>query len=151
MEYKEEQIGWLITGAMIFFIFLMLVFYLLQIGSNPIPLSGMVIFIIIAIIVILMFYKLTVVIDKNHLKVIFGIGLIRKKFRLDEIKTVNKTRSKWYNGWGIRLIKKGMLYNIQGFNAVELSFKNNKRRVLIGTKSNSKLEAEIKKRIDNKK
>lgn len=151
MIYKEEQVGWSMMGVMFFFIVLIFVFYLLQIGSNPIPLFGMVIFIVIATAVILMFYKLTVVIDKNYLKVIFGIGLIRKKFNIDEIETVKKTKSKWYNGWGIRFIKNGTLYNIQGFNAVELSFKNKKRRVLIGTKSNSKLETEIKQKIYNKK
>jgi len=150
MNYKEEQIGWLIVGILPFFILLIFLFYILQIGDNPIPLSPTIIFIVLAIFSLFLFYKLSVTVDNEYIKIIFGIGLIRKKIPIKDIAGVKKNRSKWYNGWGIRYIRKGTLYNIHGFHAIELTFKNSSRRILIGTKANSMLENEIKKMIDNK-
>ena len=58
-----------------------------------------------------------------------------------------KVRNKWYYGWGIRFMGNVTLYNIHGLDAVELTFKNKESIVRIGTKPNSKLDSEIKKRI----
>lgn len=149
MNYKEEQVGWLIVGFLPFFILLIFLFYILEIGDNPIPLSLTIVFIFLAIISLLLFYKLTITIDDDYVKIVFGIGLIRKKVPIKDIAAVKRTRTKWYNGWGIRYVRKGTLYNIHGFQAIELTFKNSPRRILIGTKSNSKLENEIQKRIEN--
>lgn len=126
---------------------LILVLYFLELGTDPMPLSIAIVFVSFSFVILLLFYKLSVSIDAKNLIISFGVGIICKKILLSDIASVKKTKTKCYNGWGIRFIKKGKLYNIQGFNAVELTFKNKPRRVLIGTKLNSNLERELKKRI----
>jgi len=147
MEYKEEQIGWIINSSLLFVIFFMLTLYLLEIGKQPMPLFILLIFILLFFIILLLFYKLSVTVNKQEIVVSFGIGLIRKKVKLENIKSVKKVKNKWYNGYGIRYIRNGWLYNIQGFSAIELSFKDRNSVFRIGTKDNSRLLTEINNRL----
>ena len=54
----------------------------------------------------------------------FGIGLVQKSFLISDIDRAFTTRTHWYNGWGIRLIRGGWLFNISGFDAVEIVLEN---------------------------
>lgn len=74
----------------------------------------------------LLFHSLTVCVSREAIRLHFGIGLIRKSFAVDDIRSVQAVRSHWYNGWGIRLIRNGWLYNISGFDAVEIVMRNGK-------------------------
>ena len=47
------------------------------------------------------FYKLTVKIDNEKLRVSFGIGLIRKEVSISEIASCAPIRIRWWYGWGI--------------------------------------------------
>ena len=97
-------------------------------------LSSLVIMIIVMTITSLLFYSLTVEIDSNYLTLRFGIGVIRKTYRLDNLSHPRVIRYPWYYGWGIRRVPRGWLFNIAGFDAVELQLKNKAhRRVCIGT------------------
>lgn len=72
------------------------------------------------------FSTLTVAVDEQFLNLRFGWGIFRKKFSLTEIATVRKVKNKWYYGWGIRLWlwPKMWIYNVSGFDAVEIEMKN---------------------------
>ena len=59
-------------------------------------------------------------------------GLIRKRFPIGDIHGARIVQNKWYYGWGIRLTPHGWLFNVSGFDAVELELKN-KRKFRIGT------------------
>lgn len=148
MTYKEEQFGWAMNMWILVLPFIMLLFYLLEIGDKPMPLFILIISVVIFLIIFLLFFKLTVAVNDKNVVISFGIGIIRKKISLRDIKEVKKVKTSWYNGWGIRKIKNGMLYNIQGFNAIELTFKNKKSIVRIGTGSSSDLDKEIRNRIN---
>ena len=76
--------------------------------------------------VLMLFYNLSVEIDDAHLRIRFGIGLIRKRFPLDQIDSCRPVRNSWLYGWGIRLTPRGWLYNVSGLEAVELKMKSGK-------------------------
>lgn len=78
------------------------------------------------LLVILLFANLTVEIAGGHLRIRFGIGLIRKRWRLDEIEGCRPSRTSWVDGWGIRMTSGGWLYNVSGFDAVDLELKGGK-------------------------
>ena len=151
MTYKEEQFGWAMNVWVLILPFLMLLFYLLEIGDKPMPLYILVIFVVFFLIIFLLFFKLTISVNDKFIVISFGIGIIRKKVALADVKEVKRVKTSWYNGWGIRKIKNGMLYNIQGFHAIELSFKSKKSTLQIGTSSSSDLDKEIRNKIINNK
>ncbi|MFH1790087.1 MAG: hypothetical protein ABH832_03410 [bacterium] len=147
--YKHTQIGYLmivITLAMLAF------FTWLQITarSEPPSVDSGANFAIIAIMVFILFIlasfsTLTVVIDGQLLKISFGWGIFRKKFSLTEIVAVKKVKNHWFYGWGIRLWfwPKMWIFNVSGFDAVELTMKNGKI-YRVGTNEPEKLEVSIR-------
>ncbi len=89
------------------------------------------------LLVLLLFHSLRVWVGRDEhgapkLGISYGIGLFRKTFSLSELRRAKRTKTSWLNGWGIHLTNRGWLYNISGFDAVELEFAN-KKRVQIGT------------------
>jgi hypothetical protein len=94
------------------------------------------------LIVLTLFYSLTVEIDGTKLIVKFGFGIINKKFILKDIESCHTVKNHWYYGWGIRLTPHGWLYNISGFDAVEIKMKNG-RTYRIGTDEPKNLERAI--------
>ncbi|MDD4476933.1 MAG: hypothetical protein PHY40_02125 [Patescibacteria group bacterium] len=95
------------------------------------------------------FVTLTVSIDEKYLKIKFGYGIFRKKFLLSDIASVKQVKNHWYYGWGIRfcLCPKIWIYNVSGFDAVEIIMKNGKI-YRIGTDDPSGLETAIKQVIN---
>jgi hypothetical protein len=69
---------------------------------------------------LLVFGTLTLTIDVDAIEARFGIGLIKKRVPLAEIRGFEPATSPWYYGWGIRLYPGGRLYNVSGFESVEL-------------------------------
>ena len=90
------------------------------------------------------FTTLTTSIDKNYLQIKFSYGIFRKKFPLNEIVSVKQVKNHWYYGWGIRLWlwPKIWIYNVSGFDAVEIKLKNGKT-YRMGTDEPKKLEQTI--------
>jgi len=93
-----------------------------------------------------LFHSLTVRVSHNAIAISFGIGIVRKSFVIDDIQTVAIVENHWYNGWGIRWIRGGWLYNVSGFDAVEIKLKNG-RRYRIGTDQPRELLAAIESGI----
>lgn len=130
--YKHTQIGYL----MIFITLVVLVFFAwLQITARAEPPSvdsgtnfAVTAIMVFILFVLVSFGSLTVAIDEQFLKIRFGWGIFRKKFSLTEIAVVRKVKNHWYYGWGIRLWfwPKMWIFNVSGFDAVELTMKNGK-------------------------
>ena len=102
------------------------------------------------VVVLALFANLTVEIDTEHLRIRFGIGLIRKRFPLDQIDTCRPVRNSWLYGWGIRLTPHGWLYNVSGREAVELKMKSGKT-CRIGTDEPEVLAAALQEALDSSK
>ena len=75
----------------------------------------------------LLFGWLTVEVDGSRLRWSFGAGLIRKSRELIEIENAEAVRNSWIWGWGIRLTPHGWLYNVSGFDAVEVTLTGGKK------------------------
>jgi len=105
--------------------------------------------IIILLLLLASFSSLKVTIDDKQIRIKFGYGIFRKSFRLKEIASVKTVKNHWYYGWGIRFWpgSRMWIYNVSGFDAVELTFKNN-RICRIGTDEPMKLEAALLQLID---
>src|SRR5690606_21779514 len=143
----EFTFGWLIfvfAGP----IHLMLTYaYVNSLGDRPIPANAYILISLTFALICFLFYGLTTKITSNAITVSFGIGLIRKRVQLNRIRTVETVKSPWYYGWGIRIIPKGMLYNISGRDGVELKFNDTDRIIRIGTKDSLRLKQEIDRRL----
>lgn len=113
--------------------------------------SGGVISLAVAVLLILvlcLFHSLTVHVSKELIQVKFGVGLIHTSFSVSEIRAVKTVRNHWISGWGIRWIPGGWLFNVSGFDAVELNMANG-RRYRIGTDEPQALLAAIEAAMSN--
>ena len=77
-----------------------------------------------------LFSTLTIEIKDGELLFWFGIGLIRKRMSLSAVASCKSTTTSILSGWGIHLTLRGWLYNVSGFNAVEITLKSGKRFLL---------------------
>jgi hypothetical protein len=126
-EYRHTQPGTLVrwlVGAMV----------VLCLALSAFTNAGLVgpIMAIVFILVLFLFHSLTVRIDRQQLTLRFGLGLIRRSFPLREIRDARAVRNHWYYGWGIRWTPHGWLYNVSGFDAVEIELRDG-RKYRIGT------------------
>jgi hypothetical protein len=127
MHYKHTQIGYfmIVCGTIALVIALEVFFRKATVTSMLGGLAA--IFVIIGL-----FATLTVEIRDGLLRFRFGLGLIRKKLEIAEIESCEVVRNPWYYGWGIHATGKGWVYNVSGFEAVEI-FMSDGRRLRIGT------------------
>jgi hypothetical protein len=117
--YRHTQIGYL--TLIVLLVAALGIFAALGLRSPlPVTLSVAVLLLISA----LLFSSLTVQISDGELRFHFGPGLWRKRFLLTEIAAAGVTRSLWWEGWGIRITPRGMLYNISGTAAVEVALRS---------------------------
>lgn len=109
-------------------------------GSNFLVTAVMVLILLI----LASFYSLQVRIDEKYIRIKFGYGIFQKKFSLNDIVSAKTVKNRWYYGWGIRgwLWSKMWIYNVSGFDAVEIKLKNGKT-YRIGTDEPKKLEQAI--------
>lgn len=94
--------------------------------------------------VCLLFHSLRVVVDRKEIQAIFGAGLVRFRFPIAAIVDARVVQNRWSHGWGIHLTQDGWVYNVSGYDAVELT-KANGKKVRIGTDDPEKLCAAIRK------
>jgi hypothetical protein len=123
MVYNHTQKGRLI-GFILLALILLFAFILSSTGFEPMAFATM----LLVVIIVISFTTLNVTIDENYLGIKFGYGIFRKKFPLNEIISAKTVKNHWYYGWGIRLWlwPKMWIFNVSGFDAVEIKLKNNK-------------------------
>lgn len=97
--------------------------------------------------ILVLFYKLDVQVTDQDVTFRFGIGLIRRKIPLDQIIDAKVVKNSIWSGWGIRVGPSFTLYNVSGFNAIELTLKGKKRKVRIGTTVPEKLSQYINQKV----
>lgn len=142
-HYEHTQVGYLIIVVMAA-VMVLIGIVLARAGINWIAIGGLV---VIALALVL-FSSLTVVIWEEELEVRFGPGLIRKRFKLNDIESCKVVRNRWFYGWGIRLTPHGILYNVSGFYAAEIMLRTGKK-YRIGTNAPQELEEAIRRALSN--
>lgn len=116
--YKKTQYGKAIV--MLLLVVMVLMGYFIIYFHNLVCLFTF----LILLISLVLFYKLTVIVNDKYIKVIFGIGLIKKGILLNDIKSCKVVKNRWWYGFGIRLLRQGWLFNISGLDAIEILMKN---------------------------
>ena len=114
-EYRHTQVGTLVL-VLSGIVLILLATLMITIEAHPIA----VVVVILLLLCIAMFNSLTVEVTDIAVRVRFGPGPIGKSFRLSAIRQVRTVRNPWYYGWGIRWFPRGWLFNVSGFDAVEL-------------------------------
>ncbi len=148
MNYKHTQIGYLILVVTLAVLVFFVRAHITALAEPPSADSGtnlLVTAIMVLIVFILAsFVSLQVIIDGKYLRIKFGYGIFQKKFSLNDILSAKTVRNHWYYGWGIRVWfwPKMWIYNVSGFDAVEIKLKNGKT-YRIGTDEPKKLEQTI--------
>jgi len=97
---------------------------------------------ILGLVLVRQFTSLTVVVTESGVETKFGSGVIRVKISTSNIKSVRVVRNSWILGWGIRLVPGGWMFNLAGFDAVELELLSG-RLFRIGTDEPQQLEAAL--------
>ena len=87
-----------------------------------------------------LFSSLSIEITGTHLRWSFGPGILRKEVLLADISDAEVTRTKFMEGWGIHLTRRGWLYNVSGWSAVVVKLKTGKQ-FLLGTDDAERLSA----------
>lgn len=148
MHYKHTQIGYLMIATALIVLVLFVQMYMTAAAEPPSVDSGpnfaVTTLMMFIVFVIASFGSLHVSIDSKYLRIKFGYGIYRKKFLLHDIVSAQAVKNHWYYGWGIRgwLWSKMWIYNVSGFDAVEITLKNGKV-YRIGTDEPQKLERAI--------
>ena len=95
------------------------------------------------------FRQLTVSDELDRLLISFGpLPLFRRRILYSDIKSVEQSRTTFFDGWGIHLSPGGgWTWNLWGFDCVDVYFKKG-RRLRIGTNDPEGLESFLKQRID---
>jgi hypothetical protein len=75
-------------------------------------------------------WSLTIQVRGGELEWHFGPGVLRKSVRVADIADVMPTRTRWIEGWGIHLTRRGWLYNVAGSDAVLIRLRDGKQFML---------------------
>ena len=131
-RYRNSQPGWVMTaGSIIGGALLLMPVFSFRTASETKPLLLLSAFFVFAM--LLLFHSLTAIVTDTHLKVYFGNGIIRRTILLEDIEHCIAEKNQMVFGWGIRLGPGYVLWNVSGFDSVELTLKNKPRRFRIGT------------------
>jgi len=153
MNYKHTQIGYLMITVTLAVLILFVWTYIIALAEIPSYNSGpnfaITAIMTVTLIILTSFSTLQVIIDEKYLQIKFGYGIYQKKFLLGDIISAKILKNHWYYGWGIKrcLWQKMWIYNVSGFDAVEIKMKNGKT-YRIGTDEPDKLERAISSAIN---
>jgi hypothetical protein len=89
------------------------------------------------------FSWLRVAVEDATLSAAFGPGRPRKSVDLSDVVSAVPVRNQWYQGWGVRKISGGWMYNVWGLDAVEFTTTSGEI-VRIGTNDRDNLLASIR-------
>lgn len=121
-RYLHTQVGWLLivlVGGTLVGVSALLLFSAGLALALPVA--------VFLALVLACFGWLTVRVDESDVMVRFGVGLIRKRIPLAQVRSFRVVRNKWWYGWGIRFTPEGTLWNVSGLGAVELTLDGPKK------------------------
>jgi len=125
--YQKTQNGLLLN--IILFVSITSLLFALKMPENTNGSRFVLIALILLLITVwLLLYKLTIVIDKDTITAIFGIGFLKRKIKIEDIDftTLEIVKPHFLTGIGIRLTPKGWLWNVKFGKAIFFKTKNGK-------------------------
>ena len=126
MEYQHTQWGFFLVPT--FLVCAVVAVSVTASGSEISTIStiGMVGFGIALLGVVLMFSRMEVTVNAGQVAATFLFGRPRREFKFEDVTAVRQVRNRWIQGWGIRKISGGWMYNVWGLDAVELELSSGK-------------------------
>jgi hypothetical protein len=127
-HYQHTQIGWAIiwvVGA----VAAVVVVALALAGLGSFAVLGLGALIVLPAV---LFSTLRVTVTDDELEARFGPGPVRIRIPLASVQSCARVRNPWYYGFGMKFTPRGRLYNVSGFDAIELTFADG-RHIRIGT------------------
>ena len=100
----------------------------------------------INLLVTLLFFSLTIVIDEQKLRWYFGFGIISKDVELSQIVETSAYKTKWYQGIGIRMLSDDWLYNASVGQAIKITLADRKN-IYLGCKNVDALQQALKVKV----
>ena len=100
----------------------------------------------INLLVALLFFSLTIVIDEQKLRWYFGFGIISKDVELSQIAETSAYKTKWYQGIGVHMLSDGWLYNASVGQAVKITLADGKN-IYLGCKDAGALQQALKVKV----
>ena len=137
-SYRHTQIGYVTLATMLGVIVAVVALSQLHVAPPLFIAIGVILFIFSAL-----FSSLTIIVSDTQLESHFGLGVWRKRVSLDDIVSATITRNAWLEGWGIRFTRRGMLYNVSGTRAVEVTLRTG-RAFRLGTDEPEALASAIR-------
>lgn len=147
IRYKNTQIGWVMLAVVLIIsgVALVTVFNEHSQGKEwNLVLSFML------LTVLLLFHSLTTIVTDDRIIIYFGIGAIRKVIPIEEIIHSEVKKNQWILGWGIRIGRGFVLWNVSGFDAVELTLQSRKWKFRVGTDKPEELHNAIRVAIQER-
>ncbi len=146
MAYRHTQRGWMIgiacgLGAVTF-----LVMAATQPFPNQVERTMFVLGAALMAGIGLLWSRMTIEVRGDRLRWSFGLGWPRFSLRLAEIRSIDVTRTTFWQGWGIHLTGQGWLYNVSGSDAV-LIVRNDGKKLLLGTDEPRRLKAAVERAL----
>jgi hypothetical protein len=146
MSYQHTQHGWPVRIAFGLTALGLLVLPAIQPIGQPLPRAILVAGAAVAVALGLVWSRMTVQIDDDRLQWSFGPGWPRCSLPLAEVRSVEVTRTTFWEGWGIHRTRRGWLYNIAGRDAVIVT-RTNGKQVLLGTDEPRRLKSALERVI----
>ena len=137
MEYRHSQQAFVPLAIWIGFVVVVGILAPIQDLS---PWIG--VFVLAITLVMLLFSRLTVTVTNESIVSAFGPGWPRHTENVADVLAAYEVRNSWIHGWGIRKIAGGWMYNVSGYDAVELDLASGKK-FRIGTDEPTILAANI--------
>jgi len=127
LRYRHTQFGTVIVVSLLLSAVLFAGLRMMT-GLMPLAVIGPV----LMAVSLALFYARTVEIDAIYLRFGFGVGLIRQRIPLAEVRAVEPVPNSWLYGWGIHRTPHGGLYHGSGWAAVVITVTSG-QRLRLGT------------------
>lgn len=121
--YRHRQTSWLVlvlVAAVVIVVLALVAFA----EDDPVGVGFAVGVVVVLVLVAAVFASLEVTVDGRSVAATFGLGWPRRRIALSDIQSVALVRNRWYHGWGIRKVAGGWMFNVSGYDAVELRLRS---------------------------
>lgn len=125
MEYQHTQWGYTAIPTFLFFA-VMVPMTATDNESSTLFAAAMGVFTIVLLGVVLLFSRLEVTVSDGRIVAAFGFGRPHREIELIDVTSVRQLRNSWIQGWGVRKISDGWMYNVWGLDGVELELASGK-------------------------
>jgi len=127
--YEHRQVGWL-TVIVLFAIAVLICIA----GAVSAPSERTISYSLVPILLVVaaLFSTLTVRVTERHMMWFFGLPGIGRTVPLNQIASIRAIKTNILEGWGIHLTWHGWVWNVAGFNAVQIVLRSG-TRFAVGT------------------